>query len=239
MLPLRDNVPARKLPLVNVALIGANALVFLYQIGLKPNALNQFVIRYGMIPARLELLHPQSWVPLLTAIFLHGGWLHFLSNMWVLFIFGDNVEDRMGHLRYLSFYLLGGIAAGLVHVVVSPGSRIPSIGASGAIAAVLGAYLLYFPRARVLTLVLIFIYPWIIEVSAFVYLGIWFFLQLFSGISALSMPAGASMGGVAWWAHVGGFVYGLLVARPFARLTAVSYQKPIPPTRPPDDDWSF
>jgi membrane associated rhomboid family serine protease len=238
MLPLRDNIPARRLPLVNVALIGANALVFLYQISLKPYALNQFVIHYGMVPARLELLHPQSWFPLLTAVFLHGGWLHFLSNMWILFIFGDNVEDRMGHVRYLSFYLLGGVVASLMQVVAFPSSRIPSIGASGAIAAVLGAYLLYFPRARVLTLIPIFIYPWIIEVSAFVYLGIWFFLQLFSGISALSIPVGASMGGVAWWAHVGGFVFGLLAARPFAQHPAVSYEKPISPLQPPDD-WSF
>ena len=217
MLPLRDNIPSRSVPLVNWALIATNVVVFIYQTGLKPLALHNFINAYGVVPAHLSLTHPSTWIPLITAIFLHGGWFHLISNMWVLFIFGDNLEDRMGHLRYLEFYVLGGIFANVLQSAMIPKSLIPAIGASGAIAAVLGGYFLLFPRARIVTLIPIIIYPWIVEISAFIFLGFWFVMQLYSGFQSLSMPEGASMGGIAWWAHVGGFVFGMLTVHFFAR----------------------
>jgi membrane associated rhomboid family serine protease len=216
MLPLRDNIPSRSLPLVNWLLIGLNTLIFIYQTGLKPAALHTFVNTYGVVPASLGLGHPSTWIPLLTAIFLHGGWFHLISNMWVLFIFGDNIEDRMGHTRYLGFYLLGGIFANVLQAMIIPKSLVPAIGASGAIAAVLGGYFLLFPRARVVTLIPIFLYPWIVEIYAFIFLGFWFISQLYSGFQSLSMPGGASMGGIAWWAHIGGFTFGMLAVHFFA-----------------------
>jgi membrane associated rhomboid family serine protease len=220
MLPLRVNIPSRGLPLVNWGLISLNVLVFIYQTGLKPFALNNFINAYGMIPNQLNLFHPTSWIPLITAMFLHGGWFHLISNMWVLFIFGDNIEDRMGHARYLGFYLLGGIFANLLEALILPKSGVPAIGASGAIAAVLGGYFLLYPRARVVTVILFFIFPWIMEISALVFLGFWFISQLYSGFLSLSMPANASTGGIAWWAHVGGFVFGMLTVYVFARPLA-------------------
>jgi membrane associated rhomboid family serine protease len=217
MLPLRDNIPSRSLPLVNLALIALNALVFIYQTGLKPFALNNFINAYGVIPAHLSLMHPSTWIPLFTAIFLHGGWFHLISNMWVLFIFGDNIEDRLGHFQYLAFYVLGGVFANMLQAMITPTSLVPAIGASGAIAAVLGGYFFLFPRARVVTLIPIFIYPWIVEISAFIFLGFWFVMQLYSGFQSLSMPEGASVGGIAWWAHIGGFVFGIFTVLLFAR----------------------
>jgi membrane associated rhomboid family serine protease len=220
MLPLRDNIPSRSLPLVNWALIVINALVFIYQTRLGANEVNNLVQAYGVVPAYLSLVHPSTWIPLVTAIFLHGGWFHLISNMWVLFIFGDNVEDRMGHLRYLGYYVLGGILANVLQALVIPHSLIPAVGASGAIAAVLGGYFLLFPRARVVTIIPLFIYPWIVEIYAFIFLGFWFIMQLYSGFQSLSMPSGASVGGVAWWAHIGGFVFGMLAVHVFARRPA-------------------
>lgn len=216
MLPLRDNIPSRSTPLVNWALIGVNTLVFIHQAGLRPAALHQFINTYGLIPAQLSLAHPSTWIPLLTAVFLHGGWFHLISNMWVLFIFGDNIEDRMGHSRYLGFYLLGGIFANLLQAIILPKSLVPAIGASGAIAAVLGGYFLLYPRARIVTVILIFLFPWVMEISAFIFLGFWFVSQLYSGVLSLSMPAGASVGGIAWWAHVGGFIFGMVTVYIFA-----------------------
>lgn len=220
MLPLRDNVPSRTVPLVNWVLIGLNTLVFIYQAGLKPFALNNFITVYGMIPAKLTLVHPSTWIPLITAMFLHGGWFHLISNMWVLFIFGDNVEDRMGHSRYLGFYLLGGIFANILEALILPKSLVPAIGASGAIAAVLGGYFLLYPRARVVTIILLFIIPWIVEIYAFVFLGFWFISQIYSGFLSLSMPGNASVGGIAWWAHIGGFIFGMMTVYLFARPPA-------------------
>jgi membrane associated rhomboid family serine protease len=170
-----------------------------------------------VVPAHLSLTDPSTWIPLVTAVFLHGGWFHLLSNMWILFIFGDNIEDRMGRVRYLGFYILGGIFANVLQAAVIPKSLVPAIGASGAIAAVLGGYFFLYPRARVVTLILVFIYPWVVEISAFIFLGFWFVMQLYSGFQSLSMPGGASVGGVAWWAHVGGFVFGMLSVHFFAR----------------------
>jgi membrane associated rhomboid family serine protease len=232
MLPLRDNIPSRSLPLVNWALIALNALVFIYQTTLKPLALNNFINTYGVIPAQLSLAHPSTWIPLCTAIFLHGGWFHLISNMWVLFIFGDNIEDRMGHFRYLGFYVLGGVFANVLQALITPSSLVPAIGASGAIAAVLGGYFFLFPRARVVTLIPIFLYPWIVEISAFIFLGFWFIMQLYSGFQSLSMPEGTSVGGIAWWAHIGGFVFGILAVLIFARRPkpAPYFNRQWPPT---------
>jgi membrane associated rhomboid family serine protease len=195
-------------------LIGLNALIFFMELGMSLPQLDQVITVYGLVPARINPLNPITWLPFFTHMFLHGGWLHFLSNVWVLAIFGDNVEDRLGSGRFLLFYLLGGIAAGIIQSWSMPGSLVPSIGASGAIAAVMGAYFFYYPRARVITLIPLFIFPWFVEIPAVIYLGFWFVSQLFSGLMSLSAAGGMEMGGIAWWAHIGGFIFGLLLAAP-------------------------
>lgn len=222
MIPIRDTIRSYSFPLVNYTIIGLNTAVFLFELTMPTKVLNQFLYNFGLVPARLHLLQPwlliASPLPLITLfthMFLHGGWLHYLSNMWVLFIFGDNVEDRMGSGRYLLFYIIGGLAAAFTQAIIDPTSKVPAIGASGAIAAVLGAYFLLFPNARVITLIPLFFIPWFIEISAFVFLGLWFVTQFFSGITALASPAEVSMGGVAWFAHIGGFIFGLITAKLF------------------------
>ena len=222
MIPIRDNIHSYSFPLVNYIIIGLNTIVFLFEVAMPANVLNQFLFTFGLVPARLHLLQPWlilasplSLITLFTHMFLHGGWIHFLSNMWILYIFGDNVEDRMGSGRYLLFYILGGLVAGITQALIAPTSQVPAIGASGAIAAVLGAYFLLFPHARVITLIPIIIFPWFVEISSFVYLGLWFFTQFFSGITSLASPSEVSMGGVAWFAHIGGFLFGLLMVKLF------------------------
>lgn len=234
MLPLRDNIRSYSFPIVNLILIGINALVFIYEISLPPAALDRLILSFGMVPARLNLFDlqamlasPGGLLTLVSHMFLHGGWVHFLSNMWILFIFGDNVEDRMGSGRYLFFYLLSGLASGILQAVVDPASRVPAIGASGAIAGVLGAYFILFPGARVVTLIPIFLFPWFVQVPALFYLGFWFISQLFSGIAALNVQNAAGMGGVAWWAHIGGFLFGVLLYRFFTPATHPAYQRHI------------
>lgn len=219
MIPLRDTMRSRSIPVVTWIMIGLNTLVFLYEIGLRPASLGRFIQAFSMIPARLHLMQPWDLIvdpfplaTLVTSMFLHGGWFHFLSNMWILYIFGDNVEDRLGPGRYLLFYLAGGVIANFMQALIFPTSRVPAIGASGAIAGVLGAYFLFFPTARVVTLVPIFLIPWTVNIPAIFYLGFWFISQLYSGLFALG-AAGATMGGVAWWAHIAGFIYGLVFAR--------------------------
>jgi membrane associated rhomboid family serine protease len=177
-------------------------VVFFFELNLSPLELERLIRTYGLIGSRFQVENPATWLPLFSHMFLHGGWLHFLSNMWTLFIFGDNVEDRMGSFRFLLFYLLGGAAAGLLQIVLGA-ANVPSIGASGAIAAVLGAYFLFFPRAQVITFIPLFFLPWFIS-------------QLYSGLLSLALPGGMSMGGIAWWAHIGGFLFGLLLAFPFS-----------------------
>lgn len=223
MFPLRDTIRSNTFPVINWILIGLNTLVFIFEESLNPAALNRLIQVFGLVPAHLHLSNPLvllgnplPLVTLVTHMFLHGGWFHLLSNMWILYIFGDNVEDRMGSLRYLIFYLLGGLAAASLQILVDPTSKLPSIGASGAIAAVLGAYFLLYPRARVYTLILIIIIPWFVEIPAIAFLGIWFVSQLFSGLASLGLPETASMGGVAWFAHIGGFVFGLVFCKLFA-----------------------
>jgi membrane associated rhomboid family serine protease len=237
MLPLRDTIRSSKIPVVTWVLIGVNTLVFLYEISLSSNSLNQLIMTYGLVPAHLDLphpagllIHPQPLISFLTHMFLHGGWFHLISNMWILFIFGDNVEDRMGRGRYLLFYLISGFVAGLAQVLIDPTSSAPAVGASGAIAGVLGAYFIMFPAARVLTLIPIFFFPWFVEIPAIFYLGFWFLSQLFSGISSLNL-VNQAVGGVAWWAHIGGFIFGILFYRFF-----ISYARPIYTNRFPDND---
>lgn len=211
MFPIKDTIRAQRFSIVTWGIILINVLAFLYETSLSPAGLESLISSYGLVPVNLSLVNPASWSPLISHMFLHGSWLHLLSNMWTLVIFGDNVEDRLGSGRFLLFYLIGGVAAGLLQVFLGAGPNIPSVGASGAIAAVLGAYFLFFPGAKVLTFVPL-ILIWFIQVPAWIYLGFWFVSQLFSGLSALALQSGASASGIAWWAHIGGFVFGLVMA---------------------------
>ena len=217
MIPLYDTVHSRRVPIVNWLLIGLNVLVFLYEISLSQAGLATLTRTWGLVPANLVAQPQTAWLTIFTSMFLHGGWFHILSNMWVLFIFGDNVEDRMGGSRYLLFYLLSGTAAALLQSFFLPTSRVPMIGASGAIAGVLGAYLLLYPRARIASLVPILFIFTIIDIPAPIFLLFWFVSQLFSGWLSLG---GAGGSGVAWFAHVGGFVFGILAVFIFARRRA-------------------
>ena len=214
MIPLYDTLRSRRLPIVNWLLIALNVLVFLYEISLSHSGLERLTATWGLVPVSLISRPQVAWATILSSMFLHGGWFHILSNMWVLFIFGDNVEDRMGGSRYFIFYLLSGAAAALLQSYFLPTSREPMIGASGAIAGVLGAYLLLFPQARIASLVPIFFIFTIVNVPAPIFLLFWFVSQLFSGWLTLG---GAGGSGVAWWAHVGGFVFGVLAVFIFAR----------------------
>jgi len=228
MFPIKDTIPSRTFPLVTWSIIGVNTIVFFYELGLPEPLLRAFFYYFGIVPARYS--HPEwamffglpvdDYWPFITYMFLHGGWTHFLSNMWILYLFGDNVEDRMGHGRFLIFYLLVGVIAGLAQFSFNIHSTLPAIGASGAIAGVMGAYFVMFPESRVITFVPIFFIPYFIEISAFVYLGAWFIMQFFSG--TLSIVAGAA-GGIAWWAHIGGFVAGILLLPLFKKKEKVLY----------------
>lgn len=221
MIPIKDKNPTRIFPFVNFGLIGINLAVFAYQFSLGA-AVEQFLYQYGIIPRNVMLVFSgssETFQPLLsfvTSMFLHGGWLHLGGNLLYLWIFGDNVEDKLGHGGYLLFYMLCGILASGAHVVIEPTSSIPTVGASGAISGVLAAYLLMFPRARVVTIIPIFIFLQIAELPALVVLGFWFIMQFFNGLASLGFETGG-MGGVAWWAHVGGFVTGLILVTPFRK----------------------
>jgi rhomboid family protein len=216
MIPIRDTIPTRRIPFVTWLIIVANALVFWQELSLSEHQLTLFVTRWAFIPA--QLFDPQDvfsvgfvktgLLPLFSAIFLHGGWLHFIGNMWVLFIFGDNVEDRMGHTRYVIFYVISGILANGVHALLNMKSTAPTLGASGAIAGIMGAYFILYPLSRVLVLVPIIFYPLFAEVPAVFYLFIWFAIQVFSGATTL-IQGQDSAGGVAFWAHIGGFIAGI------------------------------
>ncbi len=217
MIPLRDDIPSNTFPIVNYILIIANLAVFGFELSLG-RSLDQYIFTHAVIPAQFvsEGLTAEQFVKMTATMFFHGGWLHVLSNMLYLWIFGDNVEDRMGHFRFLVFYLLTGYLATFAHIFTFPQSGIPLVGASGAIAGILGAYLVLFPQARVLTLVFIFIFIQVIYIPALVFLGIWFLLQLLSGASGVGQ-AGQS---VAFWAHIGGFVAGMLLVKLFATKQA-------------------
>jgi membrane associated rhomboid family serine protease len=215
MIPLRDTIRSESFPVVNILLIAANVLVFLFEAALSTQGFGRVVGVLGLVPSRFPSQMLIAWPTLFTSMFLHGSWGHLISNMWVLFLFGDNVEDRMGPLRYLIFYLASGVVAGLTQVFFSAGSSLPTVGASGALAGVLGAYILLFPRAKVITLIPLFILPWFVDIPAVFFLGFWFLSQLWSGL--LSLGAAGAFGGIAWWAHVGGFVFGFLLVKVFAQ----------------------
>jgi membrane associated rhomboid family serine protease len=204
MIPLRDSQPSYSKPFVTIGLIVVNVLVFLFQVSLESFSLNHFITVYGIVPDRLQTY------TLATSMFLHGGWMHLIGNMWFLWIYGDNVEDILGHGKYLVFYLLCGIAAGVAHVLLNPGSRVPTIGASGAISGVMGAYLVKFPHSRIVTLVPLLVFFTTMEIPAALILVYWLLLQLISGVGSVGHSQ-VAQGGVAWFAHVGGFVAGALL----------------------------
>ncbi len=216
MIPLNDSAPRYRFPLVTVLLIVTNVLVFLYEMSLPDRGLHQLVFAFGVVPLRTVAAPfdpggsaAAAIFPLFTSMFLHGGWMHLIGNMWFLWIFGDNVEDRLGPLRYFMFYLICGVGAALVHVLLNLRSTVPTVGASGAIAGVLGAYFLLFPGSQVLTLVPFF-FLWTVRLPAVIIIGYWFVIQLLSGSASLTIQV---EGGTAWWAHVGGFLLGLLLIR--------------------------
>jgi membrane associated rhomboid family serine protease len=221
MIPIRDNVPSRTAAVVTWGLIAVNAAVFLHELALDPRQLEQFFYLYGVVPARyshaewarLAGFPLDDYWPFVTSMFLHGGWLHLISNMWALWIFGDNVEQRMGRGRFLAFYLLTGLAAGLAHLFANIGSTDPTVGASGAIAGVLGAYFILYPHARIIVLFPILFLPLFFELPAVVYLGFWFLSQVYGG--TLGGVGPQAVEAVAWWAHVGGFVAGVALHRLF------------------------
>ncbi len=212
MLPLRDNIPSSRFPAVTVGIIVVNVLFFLQELRLGPH-LEEMLVSYAIIPARYtvpdiarDYTFSQQIFAFFSSMFLHGGWLHLLGNMWTLWIFGDNVEDRVGRANYIFLYMACGVAAGLMHVFTNAGSVVPTIGASGAIAGVMGAYFRFYPGARVETLIPPF---FVVPLPAALFLGWWFLLQFFNG--AMSLGTRSQMSGIAWWAHVGGFVFGFAV----------------------------
>lgn len=260
MMPLRDNIPPHSFPFMNYTMIGLCTLAFLVQLTEPPDQ-STIVEKYGMIPARVSnpdatILIPErkieqtsrgpaivetgsrpaaqtpipAWLTMLTCVFLHGGWMHFLGNMWFLHIFGDNVEDRFGHLGYVVFYLACGAAASFSHYLADTSSTIPTIGASGAIAGVMGAYLWLYPHAQVMSLIPLGVIMQIVALPAPLFLGIWFLIQLFQG----TMASGAT--GVAWWAHIGGFVVGFIVAGIMGRTHHL--RPPVYERRPNSDRFS-
>ena len=221
MIPLRDNLPTGRAPVLTLIIIGANAYVYLKEFLLGPWGSQRFILYYGLIPCGLtgeceivgRAFSPE--VTLLTSMFVHAGFFHFAGNMLYLWIFGNNVEDSMGKIRFAIFYLLCGLGAAFVQIFVSPASRIPMVGASGAISGVLGAYLLLFPHARVLTLIPLGFFTQLVEIPAVIVLGFWIVVQLFNGLLTFNF----SGGGVAWFAHVGGFAVGMLLIGLFKRRT--------------------
>lgn len=211
MFPIRDSAPRRGFPIINLLIIAANVVVFLIQL-LAPD-FERFVFQYGFVPARFDLFDPTTYSPLLFSIFMHGGFMHIISNMWFLHIFGDNVEDELGHFGFLLFYLAGGIIAIFGQYIFSPNSNIPMIGASGAVSAVAGAYFVRFRRHTIEALVPTFVGFWdVIELPAWFFLGYWFVIQVFSGLGSL-VAFDINQGGVAWFAHIAGFVFGYAITK--------------------------
>jgi membrane associated rhomboid family serine protease len=222
MFPLKDTIPSKTFPVVNYFLIAVNVLIWLFEASLPTEQLQEFIHIFGAIPARFHWIVPvnlTTWLakyyPIFTSMFLHGSWFHIIGNMWFLWIFGDNVEDSMGHGRYFIFYILSGIIASLTHLYLNPESTIPTVGASGAIAGVMGAYFLLYPGARIITLIVIFFFVDIVEIPAFFYLGFWIFMQFIEGTFSFLLPS--NVGGVAWWAHIGGFIAGVLFVHLFKK----------------------
>jgi membrane associated rhomboid family serine protease len=228
MIPLRDTIESKGYPIINTALIVANSLGYLVQLA-QGDGLQRFIITYGLVPARYSVpeiaVHfslGQQVFALMSFMFLHGGFWHLLGNMWVLYIFGDNVEDRLGSVRYALFYLLCGFASGLTHLFLNWHSQLPTVGASGAIAGVMGAYFLLYPHSKILTFIPIFFIPYFVEIPAFFFLGLWFILQF---LSAAGTPDQG--GGIAWWAHIGGFVFGMILLKIFLQVPETATSKRI------------
>ena len=225
MIPIRDTIPSKTYPVVNYVIIGINVVLLLFEKSLGTN-LDRFVYIYGLVPARYSIPQISSYfttgqqiLSWFSFMFLHGGYLHLLGNMWFLYIFGDNVEDRLGPFRYLVFYLLCGITSGLSHLLFNLHSNMPTIGASGAIAGVMGAYLVLHPHSKILTLIPIIFIPWFIEIPAFFFLGFWFVLQFLSATGSHG-----NLGGIAWWAHIGGFVFGIVYLKLFLMLPETGFR---------------
>ena len=219
MFPLRDNIPSTKKPIVTYIIIALNTIIYIIQFIMPLEAEEAFVFKFGFVPIVFlraiteNNLHIGVFYPLITSMFLHGSWMHLISNMWALWLFGDNVEDRLGHGRFILFYLLSGLISMFAHFIFNVHSFVPAIGASGAIAGVMGAYFILFPYSRIITFVPVLFMPLFWRVPASVYLGIWFLLQLFNGL--LSSLIGIRGSGVAWWAHIGGFLGGILLLNLF------------------------
>jgi membrane associated rhomboid family serine protease len=271
LIPLKDNIPTDRFPLVTVAIIAINVFVFLFLQGASLSGEQvdtKTVVEYGAIPYRVthpgkecdlarvqdattgaigedvvcegtgayraaqqagaleKVDNPPWFVTLVSSMFMHGGWLHIAFNMLFLWIFGNNIEDSMGRIRYILFYLLGGIAAVAAQIAVSPSAVVPTVGASGAIAAVLGGYLILYPRARILTIVFLFLFFTFIEIPAMVMLGIWIFLQFLPAVGQLATPDVGGGGGVAYWAHLGGFIFGMAAIMLFAHRKSTRYEQP-------------
>jgi membrane associated rhomboid family serine protease len=222
MFPLRDDAPKSTNPFINYFLVALNTLVFLFEVVLEPASRNIFVYQFGIVPANIgglftgapDVSATGALLPIFTSMFLHGSWLHLIFNMWGLIIFGDNIEDYLGHFRYLLFYVLTGLVAGIVHILFNFNSTVPSVGASGAIAGVMGAYFVLFPTARVLTLVpfFFFYFTWL---PAWLVLGYWFVVQFLSGAATQIAYSQQTSGGIAFWAHVGGFAAGAALIKLF------------------------
>jgi hypothetical protein len=215
MIPIRDRNPSGTFPYVTIGIIIINVFIFLYELSLD-SGLGVFVMKFGVVPLRVsnysqasDLTFINTFFPFISSMFLHGGFIHLIGNMWFLWIFGDNIEDKLGHFKFIAFYFLCGIIASSVHVFFNSQSNVPCIGGSGAIAGVLGAYMVTFPRARVVTIVPLFIFIHVMELPAMVVLGFWFVIQFFNG--AASITASTSGAGVAWWAHIGGFAAGVII----------------------------
>lgn len=242
MIPIRDLNPTQRRPVLTWIIIAANVVVWLYEWSLGPE-MAELVQRWGVVPYYLtQAHHVGSWITPITSMFLHGGWLHVIGNMWFLHVFGDNIEDELGRARYAFFYLASGLGAVALQVAIDPTSRVPMVGASGAIAGVLGGYMMLHPRARIITLVPIFIFIQFVELPAFLFLFVWFGLQLLYGLTSLGLPE--AVGGVAFFAHIGGFVIGLLLVRPLRlppdkRGGVIEPELRRPARYPPRGPWGY
>ncbi len=215
MIPIRDRNPSGTFPYVTIGIIIVNILIFLYELSLG-SGLGEFIMKFGVVPLKVSyysqvpgLSFINTFFPFISSMFLHGGFVHLIGNMWFLWIFGDNIEDKLGHFKFTAFYFLCGIIASSVHVFFNSQSNVPCVGGSGAIAGVLGAYMITFPHARVVTIVPLFVFIQVMELPAIFVLGFWFVIQFFNG--AASITASASGAGVAWWAHIGGFAAGVII----------------------------
>ncbi len=224
MFPIADNIPSRRIPVVTYTLIVLNCTIFFLEVTIPKDSLQQLFYIFGVVPRKYTDIQWAYWaglpigmvwliVPLITSMFLHAGWLHLIGNMWFLWIFGDNVEDRLGHLRFLAFYFLCGILSSVIHIMTNPASILPTVGASGAISGVLGAYFILYPLAMVIVMIPILFWPIFFTLPAFLYIAFWFFMQFTSGTISLLLPG--DVGGVAWWAHIGGFVTGIILCKIF------------------------